>query len=535
MNQSSDPVLDAVLAQYLVAVEEGDESAIAQLFEKHPQYKNEIEQFAENKRLIDRIAQTRAPGSSSVSSATSARSPIGAFVPPSVSELQQILEQFEIIELIGQGAMGAVYKARQTKLDRIVALKVLPSHTAADPLFAERFAREARAMAKLIHSNIVTIFDFGECEGCCFLVMEYVDGVNLRQAITSGQMNPQEALAIVPQLCDALFYAHQNGIVHRDIKPENILLDKNGVVKIADFGLAKMLNETAATPYLTATQQVLGTLRYMAPEQLEGSRDIDHRADIYSLGVVFYELLTGQLPVGRFEMPSETADVDSRLDEVVARTLERSPDRRYQQASEIKTDIHGISSGDSPVAAKSSSTGRTGPGTGNAEESTFYEFSWVSLIFGVSVVFALVAPFTPALRMTFSTDSRDNRFEDIYYIIVTKCMDEPAYWFGFFLTLAAAVWFLLTLQKRFLASRGLLAVSAGLAILHASATTALLNPFPISFEYGNILDDNSFLERARHCAADVREKKLLHGTRSGVVVNSWQLNPMDTSSALRAV
>ena len=135
--------------------------------------------------------------------------------------------------------------------------------------------------------------------------MEYVDGVNLRQAIRSGGMSPKEALAIVPQICDALQFAHDEGIVHRDIKPENILVDKRGRVKIADFGLAKLLGHAPGDVSLTGTQQVMGTLRYMAPEQMEGTKAVDHRADIYSLGVVFYELLTGELPIGRFAPPSK--------------------------------------------------------------------------------------------------------------------------------------------------------------------------------------------------------------------------------------
>ena len=170
--------------------------------------------------------------------------------------------------------------------------------------------------------------------------MEYVDGVNLRQAIRSGGIAPKEALAIVPQICDALQFAHDEGIVHRDIKPENILVDKRGRVKIADFGLAKLLGRASGDVALTATQQVMGTLRYMAPEQMEGTKTVDHRADIYSLGVVFYELLTGELPIGRFAPPSKKVEIDVRLDEVVLRALEQEPAQRYQHASDVQ-DGHG--------------------------------------------------------------------------------------------------------------------------------------------------------------------------------------------------
>jgi hypothetical protein len=238
--------------------------------------------------------------------------------------------------------MGAVYKARQPHLDRFVALKILPPDTANDSAFAERFSREARALARLSHPNIVAVHDFGQSGGLYYLLMEYVDGVNLRQAMRSGRLTPQAALQIVPQLCDALQFAHDEGIVHRDIKPENILLDRRGRVKVADFGLAKLLGQSTASTGLTGTHQVMGTLHYMAPEQLAGARAVDHRADIYSLGVTFYEMLTGELPVGRFPPPSRKAAIDTRLDDVVLRTLEHEPAHRYQHASDVKTEVESI-------------------------------------------------------------------------------------------------------------------------------------------------------------------------------------------------
>ncbi|MFL5328217.1 MAG: serine/threonine-protein kinase [Gemmataceae bacterium] len=262
------------------------------------------------------------------------------FEPPSVAEVAALFPQLEIIELLGAGGMGAVYKARQPGLDRIVALKVLPQRD--DPAFAERFTREARTLAKLNHPGIVTVFDFGQTAGLYYFVMEYVEGVNLREAERAGTLKPAEALAIVPQICTALQFAHDAGVVHRDIKPENILLDKQGRVKIADFGLAKLLTSGTTPQPLTHTHQVMGTIHYMAPEQWEKPATVDHRADIYSLGVVFYELLTGELPLGRFPLPSETVHVDVRLDEIVLRTLEKQPDRRYQHASDVKTDVEKV-------------------------------------------------------------------------------------------------------------------------------------------------------------------------------------------------
>ena len=275
------------------------------------------------------------------------------FVAPSVADLQQRIPQYEILELIGQGGMGAVYKAKQAGLGRLVAIKILPVEVSQSAAFTERFSREARALALLSHPHIVTVHDFGQAADLCYFVMEYVDGVNLRQALQAGKMNPQQALAIVPQICDALQYAHEEGVVHRDIKPENILIDKRGRVKIADFGLAKLLGTDAPEHSLTGTQQVMGTLRYMAPEQMFGSKEVDHRADIFSLGVVFYELLTGELPVGRFAPPSKKSGVDVRLDEVVLRALESEPSERYQSVSEMKHGLDSISKLELPAVLPS--------------------------------------------------------------------------------------------------------------------------------------------------------------------------------------
>ena len=258
-----------------------------------------------------------------------------------LAELGRLFPQLEVLDLVGRGGMGVVYKARQRGLDRLVALKILPPQVDRDPGFRERFVREARALARLNHPNIVAVYDFGQVEGRYYFLMEFVDGANLRTMLQGAHLKPQEAMAIVPQLCDALQFAHEEGIVHRDIKPENILLDRKGRVKIADFGLAKLLGASIQQdPYtLTSPQQVLGTPHYMAPEQFEHPGTVDHRADIYSMGVVFYEMLTGELPLGRFPPPSRRVQVDVRLDEVVLRTLEKSPEQRYQRAGEVKTEL----------------------------------------------------------------------------------------------------------------------------------------------------------------------------------------------------
>jgi serine/threonine protein kinase len=265
-----------------------------------------------------------------------------AFEPPAPHELADFIPQLEIKELIGKGGMGAVYKARQISLDRWVAVKILSPAISDEPTFSDRFTREARALGKLNHPNIVAIHDFGTTNGLYYIVMEYVEGTNLRQLLRDASFDAKDALAIVPQLCDALQYAHEEGVIHRDIKPENILLDKRGRVKIADFGLAKLFGHDSMEANLTETNQVMGTVKYMAPEQMEGAKDIDHRADIYSLGVVFYEMLTGELPLGRFSPPSRKVQIDIRLDEVVMRALEKQPNLRYQHAEEVKTEVESV-------------------------------------------------------------------------------------------------------------------------------------------------------------------------------------------------
>jgi serine/threonine protein kinase len=264
------------------------------------------------------------------------------FVVPAVEEIAALFPHLEIIGLLGQGGMGAVYKARQPALDRFVALKVLPSASAEDPGFAERFNREARALARLNHPNIVAVYDFGQAGGMPYFLMEYVEGSTLRQVAQAGRLSPRETLGIVVQICEALQFAHDEGVVHRDIKPENILLDAKGRVKIADFGIAKVLDQAPQDIALTGAREVMGTAHYMAPEQFEHPQSVDHRADIFSLGVVFYELLTGELPLGKFAPPSQKVQADARLDGVVLHTLEKEPDRRYQHASEVKTDVETI-------------------------------------------------------------------------------------------------------------------------------------------------------------------------------------------------
>ncbi|MGJ8642292.1 MAG: serine/threonine protein kinase [Luteolibacter sp.] len=252
--------------------------------------------------------------------------------PPSPEEIADKFPQFEITECLGRGGMGVVYKARQKSLNRWVAIKILAPERLDDVQFAERFSREAQTLAVLNHPNIVTVHDYGETEGLYYIVMEYVDGINLRDLLRDGKMESAQALNIVPPICEALQYAHEKGIVHRDIKPENLLIDRDGRVKIADFGIASLVG---------ATGEKSGTPPYMAPEQANTGK-VDHRADIYALGVVLYEMLTGDRPSSPLNLPSQKVQLDIRVDDIVLRALSKEPERRYRTAQDFQTMVETV-------------------------------------------------------------------------------------------------------------------------------------------------------------------------------------------------
>ncbi|MBK7876854.1 MAG: serine/threonine protein kinase [Planctomycetes bacterium] len=254
-----------------------------------------------------------------------------------VMELEAIFPDHSGFELVGRGGMGAVYRATHPRLARTVAIKLLRADLARSPDFAERFLREARALARLAHPSIVALHDAGEREGRLYLVMEHVDGANLRRLLRDGRLAPARALALARDLCCALEFAHAAGVIHRDLKPENVLVDAQGRVKLADFGLAKLPSDDA--PALTGTGDAMGTPHYMAPEQLERPRAVDARADLYALGVVLYEMLTGVLPLGRYEPPSRRAEVELDVDLVVERALARDPERRYADAGAMRAEL----------------------------------------------------------------------------------------------------------------------------------------------------------------------------------------------------
>lgn len=264
---------------------------------------------------------------------------LGAFNPPSIEELDQQIPAYEFLEFIDRGGMGAVYRARQRSLNRIVAVKLLPVSLRNRRVFAERFAREAKALALLNHPNIVSVYDSGEASGgCLYYAMEYVKGTNLRRFMKEGRATAKQLLGIAMQVCEALQFAHSRGVVHRDVKPANILIDENGRAKVADFGLAKVIG---APPQhlLTGASDALGTPDYMAPEAVTRDYEVDHRADIYSLGVMLYEMLTNHVPKGAWEPPSRAVGADERFDEVVSRALQVDPKRRYQSVGDLSTVV----------------------------------------------------------------------------------------------------------------------------------------------------------------------------------------------------
>ncbi|HUF61876.1 MAG TPA: protein kinase [Verrucomicrobiales bacterium] len=387
--------------------------------------------------------------------------------PPSLERVAAAFPQLEILELIGAGGMGAVFKARQTKLDRIVALKLLPENLAADPAFTGRFSREGRVLARLNHPNIVTVHDFGESGGFYYLLMEYVDGVNLRQAMLAGRFSPKEALSVVPEICNALQYAHEEGVLHRDIKPENILLDSRGRVKIADFGIAKMLGASGTASGLTLHGAALGTPHYMAPEQIERPDTVDHRADIYSLGVVFYELLTGELPLGRFSPPSSKSQVDARIDDIVLRALAKERELRQHSAGELRSEVETVTSKPAAGAAAPKNpvlepTQTAAPGPASREPNPWIRRTLLLLaaLLGFPVVAVLTLLFVPVLAKAGSIGF----FELLILLIVASLPVVLLFAAGFLFNRRAGPRSLASPASALLVCLGLALPLAGLAV-----------------------------------------------------------------------
>jgi serine/threonine protein kinase len=252
-------------------------------------------------------------------------------------ELTARLPNLEVTEILGYGGMGVVYKGRQPFLDRPVAIKVIRPDFGDDEEAQRRFVQEARALAKLTHPSIVTVFDCGKAGDLHYLVMEYVGGTSLRHLIAEKAVTVRDVLDFLPQICEALQHAHESGIVHRDVKPENILVDAYNRVRLVDFGLAKWFDPAGQRGLDEG--QVAGTRGYMAPEQLSKPQSVDSRADIFSTGVVCYEMLTGEVPRGKRQPPSAKSAVDPRFDSIVLRALEHDRERRYQRIRDMNADV----------------------------------------------------------------------------------------------------------------------------------------------------------------------------------------------------
>ena len=281
------------------------------------------------------------PGSSSTSALTSKT--INA------DDVAAAFPKLELLEKVGGGGMGTVFRARQPGLDRTVALRILTTGSPS-PEFHERFLREARAMARLSHPDIVTIHEFGESEGYYYFIMEFVEGQSLAARLQDGAMKSEETKRILGTVARALEFAHGKGIIHRDIKPGNILLGKDGSVKVADFGLAKLVRSDSMTDgfSLTMENQMVGTPFYMAPEQRNCAAKVDHRADVYALGVVLYEMLTGKPPELDYQPPSETLGVSQEFNTLVRAATVSDPDKRIASAAEFDQQLQAIKEAQDP-------------------------------------------------------------------------------------------------------------------------------------------------------------------------------------------
>src|SRR5262249_47778600 len=282
----------------------------------------------------------------------------------------QALSHYLITTKLGAGGMGEVYRARDTRLDREVAIKVLPTSFANDADRLLRFEQEARATSALNHPNILTIYDIGSNDGSPFIVAELLEGEELRQLLNNGPLSQRKAIDFAEQISSGLAAAHEKGIIHRDLKPENLFVTKDGRVKILDFGLAKLRPQqtepagsgVATLKAITDPGVVMGTVAYMSPEQVRG-QEVDHRSDIFSFGVILYEMLTGERPFAgdsavelmnailKDDVPELNGDekkIPAPLEKIMRRCLEKRPEPRFHSSSDLGFAVEAVSTPSGP-------------------------------------------------------------------------------------------------------------------------------------------------------------------------------------------
>lgn len=320
-----------------------------------------------------------------------------AFEAPEIEEVARLFPNYGIIRLIACGGMGAVYEATQSSLDRQVAIKILPREFSSDQAFREGFESEAKAMAKLNHPNLIGVYDFGEAGGMLFIVMEYVDGNSLFVSSNGIQVDQSVTLSIIEGVCHGLANAHAHGILHRDIKPSNILLDLSANAKIGDFGLARALERE-----IEDGEQIFGTPGYTAPEVLQPPFTIDQRADIFSVGVMLHELLTGMLPEADNRSASQICGCSFRLDPIIRKATHQDPSQRFSSCAEMAEALAKVAAlkGSAPLIAgpidstTSSSSAFKAPGKYVAPKTTSTQSSsGLGIIVFVLIIAAAIAFF----------------------------------------------------------------------------------------------------------------------------------------------
>ncbi len=261
---------------------------------------------------------------------------MSTFTLPSIEDLQDKFPHHNIERFIAQGGMGAVYLARQTSLNRPVAIKILPKEFGDDEDYRISFETEAKAMAKLNHINLVRIYDFGNMNGMLYIIMEFIPGRSLFDTAHGQKVDQLEAARLIVDMSDGLAHAHSAGILHRDIKPANVLIDDQAKPKIVDFGLARPMGDSQTDGV------VFGTPSYTAPEVVDNPYSVDQRSDIFSMGVMLYELLTGGLPGQPFVLASKISQSDIRFDKIIAKAIAPDPEKRYLTADAMSEDLHDL-------------------------------------------------------------------------------------------------------------------------------------------------------------------------------------------------